>query len=122
MSIIEQLRSAQEDIENLERASVKALFLKSQNPKYVVLADFMIKEFLEEIQSKSVKALKIYQDEDGLKKSELQVLEGFRDAENSTGNKSLDVWSNFYDRIKEVKDYHDRFTAYGTPAENHDDN
>ena len=121
-SIIEQLRADQEEIEYLERAIVKALFFKSQNPRNVILADFMIKNFLDEIQVRSARALKIYQDEDSLKKEEIQRLEGFRDDSVSTGNKSLDVWLNFYEKINNAKDYHDKFTPYGTPAEIYDDN
>ena len=90
-SIVEQLRADQEEIEYLERAIVKALFLKSQNPRNVILADFIINNFLDEIQIRSARALKVYQDEDMMKKDEISMLEGHRDGPTSTGNKSLDV-------------------------------
>jgi splicing factor 3A subunit 3 len=120
--VLEQLRADQEEIEYLERAIVKTLFFKSQNPRNVILADFMIKNFLEEIQVRSVRALKIYQDEDMLKKEEILMLEGTRDDQLSTGNKSLDVWINFYEKINQTKEYHEKFTPYGAPAEIYDEN
>jgi len=121
-TLIEQLRADQEEIEHLERAIVKALFLKAQDPSYVVLADFMIKQFLEEIQTKSVEALSIYQDQDGLKKLELQFLEGLRDDEKATSNKSLDIWTNFYEKVAGIKNYHKKYSKYGEPAQIKDDN
>ena len=120
--IIEQLRADQEEIEYLERTIVKALSLKSQNPRNVILADYMIANFLDEIQVRSARALKVYQDEDQLKKEEIQTLEGVRNDEISTGNKSLDIWLNFYEKINQAKEYHDKFTPYGAPAEIYDEN
>ena len=120
-SILEQLRSDQEDIEYLEKAIVKALFLKSENPRNVVLADFMIKQFIDSIVENSVRSLKIYQDADGLKSSEREFLEGQRKSQDATGNKALDVWINFYEKLSEIKDYHERFTPYGQPTEIHDE-
>ncbi|OMJ96095.1 hypothetical protein SteCoe_268 [Stentor coeruleus] len=121
-SEIEQLRSNQEEIEYLEKAIVKAMFFKSQNPRNVILADYIIKIFLDEIQSRSVQALKIYQDEDHLKREEISFLEGNRTGPSSTGNRSLDVWLNYYEKINSLKDYHEKYTPYGTPAEIFDDN
>ena len=115
--LIEQLRSDQEEIEYLKRSIVKSLFLKSQNPRNVIISDFMIKNFLNEIQVRSERALKNYKDEDSLKKSEVQFLEGEREGDLATGTKSLDVWLNYYEKLNSIKDYHDKFTSYGAPAE-----
>ena len=119
--LTEQLRSDHEEIEYLKRSIVKCLFLKSQNPRNLIISDYMIKLFLEEIQLRSERALKNYKDEDQSKRAELNFLEGFRDDQIATGTKSLDVWLNFYEKLNKIKDYHDEFTPYGAPAEIHDD-
>jgi hypothetical protein len=115
MSVLEQLRSDQEEIELLERAVVKALFLKAENPRNQVLADTMIKHFLAEITIRSKRALEAYQDSLGLKATWIDYLEGLRETEG-TGDKAMDVWINFYEQIAYIKDYHTQFTPYGQPA------
>lgn len=116
MSVLEQLRSDQEELELLERAVVKALFLKAENPRNQILADTMIKHFLGEITVRSKRALENYQDALGLKKSWIDFLEGCRETEG-TGDKAMDVWINFYEQVVYVKDYHTQFTPYGQPAQ-----
>mmetsp|Transcript_23912 Transcript_23912/g.42340 ORF Transcript_23912/g.42340 Transcript_23912/m.42340 type:complete len:351 (+) Transcript_23912:316-1368(+) len=115
MSVLEQLRGDQEELELLERAVVKALFLKAENPRNQVLSDTMIKHFIEEISIRSKRALETYQDTLGLKKAWIDYLEGYRETE-CTGDKAMDVWINFYEQIVYVKDYHGKFTPYGQPA------
>lgn len=123
-SVLEQLRSSQEDTEFLERAVVKALFLKSDNPRNQLVADLMIKAFLEEIQKRSTLALKLYEDKDKLKREEIRILEGETCLlpDKATGNKAIDVWTNYYEMSSQIKTYHSRFTQYGQPEEIHDEN
>ena len=123
-TILEQLRSNQEDTEFLERAIVKSLFLKSDNPRNQLVADLMIKHLLDEILKRSSRALALYNDSDGLKRQEIRQLEGSlcTSDDKSTNNPAIDVWTNYYDSVNQIKEYHGRFTQYGQPEEIHDEN
>lgn len=72
-------------------------------------------KLLKKVSDAAKLALEVYADEDGARKEEIAYLAGnpsSTDAENTTvGEKegSGDVWTNFYDRIKAVKDYHRKF-------------
>lgn len=123
-AILEQLRSCQEDTEFLERAIVKAHFLKTDNPRNQLVADLMIKHFLDEIAKRSARALILYEDTDRLKREEIKVLDGevCLAPDKATDNKVIDVWTNYYEMAQQVKSYHARFTQYGQPEEIHDEN
>ena len=123
-AILEQLRSCQEDTEFLERAIVKAHFLKTDNPRNQLVADLMIKHFLDEITKRSARALVLYEDRDRLKREEIKVLEGEAclAPDKATDNKVIDVWTNYYEMAQQIKSYHARFTQYGQPEEIHDEN
>jgi hypothetical protein len=105
-SVLEQLRSAHEDIENVEKAMSMALMDKNMNQKSAVTCDHALKHLIETAQFKCKTAVEIYQDKDGMRTDDINALAGQR------GDKKLgDVWSSFYDKVKEVKDSHRRFSA-----------
>ena len=109
--LLEQLRSSWENIENLEKAIVHALFVKSENSRESVIADHKIKILIEQIQNKSVDVLMILNDNDGSKKDEISVLSGTKHhSSNTEKSRQPDVWSNFYDRLRDIKEYHKKFT------------
>jgi len=105
-SVLEQLRSAHEDIENVEKAMSLALMDKHMNQKSPVQCDHALKYLIETAQLKCKVAAEIYQDKDGMRTDDINALAGQR------GDKKVgDVWTSFYDKVKEVKDYHRRFSV-----------
>jgi len=105
-SVLEQLRSAHEDIENIEKAMSLALMDKHMNQKSGVQCDHALKYLIEQSQLKSKTAAEIYQDKDGMRTDDINASAGQRG-----DKKAGDVWTTFYDKVKEVKDYHRRFSV-----------
>lgn len=105
-SVLEQLRSAHEDIENIEKAMSMVMMDKHRNQKLAVSCDHSLKYLLDTVQQKCQTAVNIYQDKDGMKTDDVNALAGQR-----SDKKPGDVWTSFYDKVKEVKDYHRRFSV-----------
>jgi len=105
-SVLEQLRSAHEDVENIEKAMSMVLMDKSSNSKSNVTCEHAMKYLLDQQQGKCKVAVEIYQDKDGMRTDDINALAGQRG-----DKKGGDVWTSFYDKVKEVKDYHRRFSA-----------
>lgn len=105
-SVLEQLRSAHEDIENIEKAMSMVLMDKSKNARVGVSCEHAMKSLVDMSQSKSNTAIEIYADKDGMRSDDINALAGQR-GDKKTG----DVWTSFYDKVKEVKDYHRRFAV-----------
>lgn len=105
-SVLEQLRSAHEDIENIEKSMSLVLMDKHMNQKHGVSCDHALKYLIEASQLKCKTAADIYQDKDGMRSDDINALAGQR-GDKKTG----DVWTSFYDKVKEVKDYHRRFSV-----------
>lgn len=104
-SVLEQLRSAHEDIENMEKAMSMVLMDKHKNSKMAVNCEHALKYLVDSSQSKYQIAVDIYQDKDGMRSDDINALAGQRG-----DKKAGDVWTSFYDKVKEVKDYHRRFS------------
>lgn len=105
-SVLEQLRSAHEDIENIEKAMSMVLMDKHKNSKLAVSCEHALKYLIDASQMKSKTAIDIYQDKDGMRTDDINALAGQRG-----DKKQGDVWTSFYDKVKEVKDYHRRFSV-----------
>jgi hypothetical protein len=106
-SVLEQLRSAHEDIENIEKAMSMALMDKNMNhQRSGVQCDHALKYLLDASQQKCKTAVEIYQDKDGMRTDDINALAG-----QGLQKKAGDVWTSFYDKVKEVKDYHRRFSV-----------
>jgi len=104
-SVLEQLRSAHEDIENIEKAMSMVLMDKHKNNRSVVASEHSLKFLIDSTQGKCKIAAEIYEDKDGMRSDDINALAGQR-----TDKKAGDVWTSFYDKVKEVKDYHRRFS------------
>jgi len=114
-TIIEMIRSNNEEIEHLEKALVKAIAFKENNSKERVTADYIIKRFIEDIQKRSNELLDLYADKDGLRKEEIDILAGNKNYLESNLNllnsqnlknthpRAPDVWYNFYQKLREIK-------------------
>ncbi|CAE7467997.1 ATO [Symbiodinium sp. CCMP2592] len=105
-SVLEQLRSSHEDIENIEKAMSMVLMDKHKNSKVAVSCEHALKYLVEATQLKCKTAIDIYQDKDGMRTDDINALAGQR-----ADKKGGDVWTSFYDKVKEVKDYHRRFSV-----------
>jgi hypothetical protein len=104
-SVLEQLRSSHEDLENIERAISLAMMDKHKNVRHGVTCDHSVRYLMDAAQQRCKKAGEIYQDKDGMRTDDINALAGQRG-----DKKQSDVWTSFYDKVKEVKDYHRRFS------------
>jgi len=113
-SVLEQLRSAHEDLENIEKAMSSVLMDKHKNSRLAVSCDHALKYLVDTAQHKCKMAHDIYLDKDGMRTDDINALAGTR------SDKKGDVWTSFYDKVKEVKDYHRRFSVnQGMPEVHH---
>jgi len=81
--------------------------------KEKVNAEMLIKKIFQDIKKCSKELLDLYDDKDGMKKEEIDILAGnkiFYDSNlslisnsNYNSNRTPDVWLNFYEKVKEVK-------------------
>merc|ERR1719188_431783 len=78
---------------------------KNKNTKSPVCVEHALQYLVQTSQSKAGTAIDIYQDKDGMRTDDINSLAGQR-----ADKKQGDVWTSFYDKVKEVKDYHRRFT------------
>merc|ERR1719440_1931525 len=78
---------------------------KQKNNKIPVSCEHALKHLVETTQLKCKTAIDIYQDKDGMRTDDINALAG-----QSGTKKGGDVWTSFYDKVKEVKDYHRRFS------------
>ena len=113
-TILEIIRSKHEEIEQLEKALAKGISYKEKNPKERVFAEMIIKKCIDRIQNLSKELIRYYEDESGLFKEENLVLLGKKHYLDSTfcllkknninsNKKKVDVWVNFYEKLKEIK-------------------
>ena len=77
-SIIEILRSANEEVEGLEKACALAFHYKDDHPREGVIAERIVKVALDRIQAKGREILELYADYDGRRKQENEVFSGQR--------------------------------------------
>jgi len=104
-SVLEQLRSAHEDMENIEKSMSLVMMDKAKTVHSAVSVEHALHHLVETSQLKAQTAIDIYQDKDGMRTDDINSLAGQR-----ADKKQGDVWTSFYDKVKEVKDYHRRFT------------
>merc|ERR1719411_2500401 len=78
---------------------------KHKNAKLIVSCEHSLKYLIETSRQKCKTAVDIYQDKDGMRTDDINALAGQR-----ADKKQGDVWTSFYDKVKEVKDYHRRFS------------
>lgn len=124
-SILEQLRRAHEDQENIAKAISRLLMDRDKNKKFAPKAEFCVKELVKLSQDSANQALEIYADKDGMRREEVDYLGG--KSKPAPGKKPGDVWTHFYDKVKTTRDYHRKWGNAGgalntAAAENHDAN
>ncbi|PRW61113.1 splicing factor 3A subunit 3 [Chlorella sorokiniana] len=100
-TLLEETRQAHDDVERLERLIVKDFATQpAGSHKDKLLQSHRVRAMLDSIQERSRKLIRIYDDEDGARKEEIAQLR-LGGADN--------VFSNFYERLKEVREYHRKF-------------
>lgn len=109
-TILEQTRSLHEDIERFERLIVKDLKRETVSHQEKLFQSHRIRKMLESTETHAAKLIRIYEDNDHARRDEIAALAGDN------------VFSNFYERLNEVRDYHRRYPKNDvTEAENDED-
>ncbi|GLC47372.1 hypothetical protein PLESTM_002065900 [Pleodorina starrii] len=89
-----------EDMERHERIIVKDLKQDAKSHKDKLMQSHRVRKRLDQIQDAARKLMRIYEDEDKARKEEIESLGG-----------EDKVFSKFYDRLKEIREYHRKFLS-----------
>jgi len=94
---LEFIRAAHEEIERCERAAVNFLSVRTKTHKDSINQEHKVNEQILRINELAEQLDRYYKNEDGARQKEI---------DNLAGNNVLSI---FYERLKEIKDYHRRF-------------
>lgn len=100
-TLLELTRAAHEDTERFERLIVKDLQNEPASSKDRLSQSHRVRHMIDQITSTTHKLVEIYEDKDSARKDEIAALGG----QTATGT---NVFSAFYDRLKEIREYHRR--------------
>ncbi|CAL5344132.1 unnamed protein product [Camellia sinensis] len=103
-TLLEVTRAGHEEVERLERLIVKDLQNEPASSKDRLFQNHRVRNMIDEIASTTLKLVEIYEDKDSARKDEIAALGG----QTATGT---NVFSAFYDRLKEIREYHRRHPA-----------
>ncbi|MBA0742283.1 hypothetical protein Gogos_015353, partial [Gossypium gossypioides] len=103
-TLLEVTRAAHEDVEQLERLMVKDLQNDPPTAKDKLYQSHRVRNNIDTIISTTEKLIEIYEDKDNARKDEIAALGG----QTATG---INVFSAFYDRLKEIREYHRKHPA-----------
>ncbi|KAB2598788.1 splicing factor 3A subunit 3 [Pyrus ussuriensis x Pyrus communis] len=98
-TLLEQTRAAHEEVERLERLIVKDFMNEPPSSKDRLYQGHRVRQLIDTITSTTEKLIEIYEDKDNARKDEIAALGG----QTATGT---NVFSAFYDRLKEIREYH----------------
>ncbi|KAK7351002.1 hypothetical protein VNO77_10117 [Canavalia gladiata] len=98
-TVLEVTRAAHEEVERLERLIVKDLQNEPASNKERLYQSHRVRNMIDTITSTTQKLIEIYEDNDNARKDEIAALGG----QTATG---INVFSAFYDRLKEIREYH----------------
>ncbi|KAG0461244.1 hypothetical protein HPP92_021180 [Vanilla planifolia] len=100
-TLLEVTRSSHEDVERLERLVVKELQREVTSNRDRLLQNHRVRNMIDAIVGTTHKLVDIYEDKDNARKDEIAALGG----QTASGT---NVFSAFYDRLKEIREYHRR--------------
>ncbi|KAI4317194.1 hypothetical protein L6164_025085 [Bauhinia variegata] len=103
-TLLEVTRGAHEEVERLERLIVKDLQNEPATYKDRLYQSHRVRNMIDTIISTTEKIVEIYEDKDSARKDEIAALGG----QTATGT---NVFSAFYDRLKEIREYHRKHPA-----------
>ncbi|DAZ94621.1 TPA: hypothetical protein N0F65_010560 [Lagenidium giganteum] len=96
-TVLEQLRSAQEDIESYERAVVSMLQEKPRNHRERVLHGHKVSNLLDKVVTQSAHVKELYEDKDNT----------FEDEKD--GMRGRAVFTSFYEQLKGIRSFHRKY-------------
>ncbi|GMH42222.1 hypothetical protein BSKO_10141 [Bryopsis sp. KO-2023] len=106
-TLLEQTRGFHEDVERLEHLIVKDLKEEPRGHQDQLYQNLRVRKMLDTIEERSSKLARIYEDVDNARRDEIDALAGDN------------IFSKFYDRLKDIKDYHRKYPNTDiTEAEN----
>mmetsp|Transcript_4786 Transcript_4786/g.8223 ORF Transcript_4786/g.8223 Transcript_4786/m.8223 type:complete len:502 (+) Transcript_4786:189-1694(+) len=100
-TLIEQTRGYHEDMEKMERLIVRDFQQEMKSHRERLYQGQRVSNMIDKISDRATKLRKIYDDSDGHRRDEIAAIGG-----NS-------VFSAFYDRVREARDYHKRYPSSG---------
>ncbi|XP_043716572.1 splicing factor SF3a60 homolog [Telopea speciosissima] len=100
-TLLEVTRAGHEEVERLERLIVKDLQKEPASNRERLFQSHRVRNMIDSIISTTEKLNEIYEDKDNARKDEIAALGG----QTATGT---NVFSAFYDRLKEIREYHRR--------------
>ncbi|KAG5233734.1 splicing factor [Salix suchowensis] len=103
-TLLEVTRASHEEVERLERLIVKDLQNVPANNKDRLFQSHRVRNMIDNIISTTEKLVEIYEDKDNARRDEIAALGG----QTAMGT---NVFSAFYDRLKEIREYHRRHPA-----------
>ncbi|KMZ59769.1 Splicing factor 3A subunit 3, putative, expressed [Zostera marina] len=105
-TLLEVTRAAHEEVERMERLVVQDLQREPVSGRERLFQNHRVRNMIETVVTTTEKLVNIYEDVDGARKEEISVLGG----QVASGT---NLFSTFYDKLKEIRDYHRRHpTAY----------
>ncbi|XP_030532398.1 splicing factor SF3a60 homolog [Rhodamnia argentea] len=103
-TLLEVTRAAHEEVERLERLIVKDLQNEPPSNKDRLFQSHRVGHMIDTIVATTEKLIEVYEDKDNARKDEIAALGG----QTATGT---NVFSAFYDRLKEIREYHRKHPA-----------
>jgi hypothetical protein len=96
-TLLEQQRRYHEERERLEDAVVQEKIMKKSTHRDQINSEHRVKELTERSMESAYSLAKLYEDEDGLRKEEIQSLSGPNEL------------AEFYERLRHLKEFHRRY-------------
>ncbi|XP_020209226.1 splicing factor SF3a60 homolog [Cajanus cajan] len=98
-TVLEVMRATHEEVERLEQLIVKELQNELNTNKEWLYQSHRVRNMIDTISFTTEKLIEIYEDNNNARKDEIAALGG----QTATG---INVFSAFYDRLKEIREYH----------------
>ncbi len=92
-----------EEIERYERLAARDFHSEAKSHRERLHQNGRVRQFVDSVQDRSRELLKLYEDEDGSRKDEIASITG------------EDIYSTFYERLRDIKDYHRRHPGLEVP-------
>uniref|UniRef100_A0A0E0D5Q9 Matrin-type domain-containing protein n=1 Tax=Oryza meridionalis TaxID=40149 RepID=A0A0E0D5Q9_9ORYZ len=99
-TVLEATRAKHEDMERLERLAVRELQREPANARDRLYQSHRVRHMLDLVISTSGKLVEIYEDKDNARKDEI--------SNHLSSPVQAEIFPKFYDRLKEIRDYHRR--------------
>jgi len=98
-TLLEQTRATHEEIERLQRGLIEEMKRAPKTQKDNVIQSHKVNKTLDRIADASKRLEHVYEDKDGSRKEEIAAI----------GGTGPSLYSLFYERLREIKDYHRRY-------------